>query len=106
MEDIPDTYYVDVAVGNNHAEILTTPIRKVFEGKGTITNFPSYIKKRNNKIWIKPPPVDSCCECGGRHISGWILINLENLDNYVIRTSSFGYVYISEIMGSHYTWGG
>jgi hypothetical protein len=47
MDDIPDTYYIDVTVGNNHPEIVTIPISKIFTGGGErIDISPSFKNKK------------------------------------------------------------
>ena len=34
LDDIPSTYYIDVEVGNNHPQIVTLPLKKLFKARG------------------------------------------------------------------------
>ncbi len=46
MDNLPYTYYVIVIVGNNHPEMITVPIEKVFTGNGPIIDIPASLKNK------------------------------------------------------------
>ena len=65
MDDIPDTYYVNVAVGNNHPQIVSIPMEKQFWGqvppiKNDDSKIPTYAELRkgltdNDELSIPNP---------------------------------------------------
>ena len=44
LNDMPYTYYVDVTVGNNHSQMVTIPIKKIFRGGGPAINIDESVK--------------------------------------------------------------
>jgi hypothetical protein len=45
LDDIPDTYYVDIRVGNDHPELVTIPLSKIFTGQGGSIQIPPSLRK-------------------------------------------------------------